>query len=126
MVLGTEATGRHYRTAVPARFLIKGRYIHATDAGRALIHSLPEMAARPDMTAQWESTLTKISEKACRYQDFMQPLVTTLHDLIALARQQNSGASLCGVTAPAGNSKRRPKDKGKGKDGIMKLAWAWR
>ncbi|MGC8426671.1 DNA topoisomerase III [Mixta calida] len=109
--LGTEATRAGIIELLFRRaFLIKkGRYIHATDAGRALIHSLPEMAARPDMTAQWESTLTKISEKACRYQDFMQPLVTTLHDLIALARQQSSARAFRGVTAPAGNSKRRPK-----------------
>jgi DNA topoisomerase-3 len=64
----------------------KGRYILSTDAGRALIHSLPEMAARPDMTAHWESVLTQISEKQCRYQDFMQPLVGTLHELIHQAR----------------------------------------
>ena len=31
----------------------KGRYIHSTDAGKALFHSLPEMATRPDMTAHW-------------------------------------------------------------------------
>ena len=109
--LGTEATRAGIIELLFRRaFLIKkGRYIHATEAGRALIHSLPEMAARPDMTAQWESTLTKISEKACRYQDFMQPLVTTLHDLIAQARQQSSARAFRGVTAPAGNSKRRPK-----------------
>lgn len=38
------------------------------------------------MTAQWESTLTQISEKQCRYQDFMQPLVQTLYTLIDQAR----------------------------------------
>ncbi|XPE61724.1 hypothetical protein ACNKHT_09255 [Shigella flexneri] len=37
------------------------------------------MATRPDMTAHWESVLTQISEKQCRYQDFMQPLVGTLY-----------------------------------------------
>lgn len=64
----------------------KGRYIHSTDAGKALFHSLPEMATRPDMTAHWESVLTQISEKQCRYQDFMQPLVGTLYQLIDQAR----------------------------------------
>jgi DNA topoisomerase-3 len=64
----------------------KGRAIHSTPAGRALIHSLPELAARPDMTAHWEATLTQISEKNCRYQDFMQPLVETLYELIHQAR----------------------------------------
>lgn len=60
----------------------KGRYIHSTDPGKALFHSLPEMATRPDMTAHWESIPTQISEKQCRYQDFMQPLVDTLYQLI--------------------------------------------
>ena len=38
------------------------------------------------MTAHWESILTQISEKQCRYQDFMQPLVGTLFQLIDQAR----------------------------------------
>ncbi|XPE52834.1 hypothetical protein ACNKHX_08930 [Shigella flexneri] len=42
----------------------KGRYIHSTDAGKALFHSLPEMATRPDMTAHWESVLTQNQRKA--------------------------------------------------------------
>lgn len=86
--LGTEATRAGIIELLFKRnFLIKkGRYIHATEAGRALIYSLPEMAARPDMTAHWESELTKISEKQCRYQDFMQPLVDSLYQLIAQAR----------------------------------------
>ncbi|EOM2899118.1 DNA topoisomerase III, partial [Shigella sonnei] len=63
------------------------RYIHSTDAGKALFHSLPEMATRPDMTAHWESVLTQISEKQCRYQDFMQPLVGTLYQLIDQAKR---------------------------------------
>ncbi|MFD1803397.1 DNA topoisomerase III [Mixta tenebrionis] len=109
--LGTEATRAGIIELLFRRaFLVKkGRYIHATEAGRALIHSLPEMAARPDMTAHWESTLTKISEKACRYQDFMQPLVATLHELIAQARQQSSARAFRGVAAPGGGGKRRGK-----------------
>ncbi|KAB8313765.1 DNA topoisomerase III [Erwinia endophytica] len=88
--LGTEATRAGIIELLFKRAFLskKGRYIHATPAGRALIHALPEMAARPDMTAHWESTLTKISEKQCRYQDFMQPLIETLHSLIDQARVQ--------------------------------------
>lgn len=70
----------------------KGRYIHSTDAGKALFHSLPEMATRPDMTAHWESVLTQISEKQCRYQDFMQPLVGTLYQLIDQAKRTRCGS----------------------------------
>ncbi|MDR3434718.1 MAG: DNA topoisomerase III [Rouxiella aceris] len=87
--LGTEATRAGIIELLFRReFLFKkGRYIHSSDTGRALIHSLPDIAARPDMTADWESTLTRISEKNCRYQDFMQPLVSTLQDLIMQAKQ---------------------------------------
>ncbi|WP_312241631.1 DNA topoisomerase III [Pantoea sp.] len=107
--LGTEATRAGIIELLFRRtFLVKkGRYIHASEAGRALIHSLPEMAARPDMTAQWESTLTRISEKACRYDDFMQPLVTTLTGLIHQARQQPAARAFRGL--PASGQKRAKK-----------------
>ncbi|WP_130835159.1 DNA topoisomerase III [[Erwinia] mediterraneensis] len=111
--LGTEATRAGIIELLFRRtFLVKkGRYIHASEAGRALIHSLPEMAARPDMTAHWESTLTRISEKACRYDDFMQPLVSTLTDLIHQARQQPTARAFHGLPAArqkrAGKSARR-------------------
>ena len=101
--LGTEATRAGIIELLFKRsFLVKkGRYIHSSPAGRALIHSLPEMAARPDMTAHWEATLTKISEKQCRYQDFMQPLVETLYSLIQQARQQPAAHAFRGLPAPA-------------------------
>ncbi|AOV97180.1 DNA topoisomerase III [Edwardsiella hoshinae] len=86
--LGTEATRAGIIELLFRRGFLekKGRNIHASEAGKALIHCLPEMAGRPDMTAHWESTLTKISEKGCRYQDFMHPLVETLQQLIHQAR----------------------------------------
>ncbi|WFL65819.1 DNA topoisomerase III [Pantoea sp. X85] len=109
--LGTEATRAGIIELLFRRtFLVKkGRYIHSTDAGRALIHALPEMAARPDMTAQWESTLTRISEKSCRYDEFMQPLVSTLIGLIGEARQRPSLQAFRGLTAPGAKKKAKPK-----------------
>ncbi|MDF3009003.1 MAG: topB 1, partial [Enterobacter kobei] len=103
--LGTEATRAGIIELLFKRgFLVKkGRYIHSSDAGRALIHSLPEMAARPDMTAHWESVLTQISEKQCRYQDFMQPLVGTLYQLIEQARS-TPVRQFRGLAAPGGES----------------------
>ncbi|WP_454122321.1 DNA topoisomerase III [Kosakonia sp. Marseille-Q7440] len=105
--LGTEATRAGIIELLFKRgFLVKkGRYIHSSDAGRALIHSLPEMAARPDMTAHWESVLTQISEKECRYQDFMQPLVGTLHELIHQARS-TPVRQFRGLMAPGGDKKK--------------------
>ncbi|CDG21291.1 DNA topoisomerase 3 [Xenorhabdus poinarii G6] len=87
--LGTEATRAGIIELLFKREFLykKGRHIHATPAGRALIHVLPEMAVLPDMTAHWESRLTQISEKKFRYQDFMLPLQETLQQLIWQAKQ---------------------------------------
>ena len=69
-------------------FLVrKGKQIHATATGSALIQSLPESATLPDMTAQWESTLEAISKKRSSYSVFMDPLGESLQ---ALIRQSKS------------------------------------
>ncbi|MDC9603775.1 DNA topoisomerase III [Xenorhabdus griffiniae] len=90
--LGTEATRAGIIELLFKRDFLykKGRYIHATPAGRALIHVLPDMAVLPDMTAHWESRLTQISEKQFRYQDFMFPLQETLQQLIWQAKQHRN------------------------------------
>ena len=113
--LGTEATRAGIIELLFKRGFLskKGRCIISTDPGRALFHSLPEMATRPDMTAHWESTLTQISEKQCRYQDFMQPLVGTLFQLIDQARS-TPVRQFRGLAAPAGGAK-KTFSKGKGK-----------
>lgn len=120
--LGTEATRAGIIELLFKRAFLekKGRAIHATPAGRALIHALPELAARPDMTANWEATLTQISEKNCRYQDFMQPLIDTLHSLIHQARNTRVQDTFQGISAPATPraGKERKKKAGKGNAGI--------
>ncbi|HKS32948.1 MAG TPA: DNA topoisomerase III [Enterobacteriaceae bacterium] len=114
--LGTEATRAGIIELLFKRGFLtkKGRYIHSSDAGRALIHSLPEMAARPDMTAHWESVLTQISEKQSRYQDFMQPLVGTLYELIQMARS-TPVRQFRGLVAPGGDKKKAFKGKSRAK-----------
>ena len=114
--LGTEATRAGIIELLFKRGFLtkKGRYIHSTDAGKALFHSLPEMATRPDMTAHWESILTQISEKQCRYQDFMQPLVGTLFQLIDQARS-TPVRRFRGIVAPGDGKKSFSKGKGRAK-----------
>ncbi|OJB98987.1 DNA topoisomerase III [Yersinia ruckeri] len=117
--LGTEATRAGIIELLFKRTFLfkKGRYIHATPAGRALIHALPDIAARPDMTAHWESTLTQISEKNCRYQDFMQPLVSTLQNLISQAKQNRIPQAFRGLPAtPTIPAKKRKKASVKSKE----------
>ena len=114
--LGTEATRAGIIELLFRRTFLykKGRYIHSSEAGRALIHCLPEIAARPDMTADWEATLTQISEKNCRYQDFMQPLVGTLYQLIDQARSNRNPQAFRGLPPAAEKSaKRKYKPKAK-------------
>lgn len=114
--LGTEATRAGIIELLFRRTFLykKGRYIHSSEAGRALIHCLPEIAARPDMTADWEATLTQISEKNRRYQDFMQPLVGTLYQLIDQARSNRNPQVFRGLPPAAEKSaKRKYKPKAK-------------
>ena len=105
--LGTEATRAGIIELLFKRGFLrkKGKTISSTDAGRALFHSLPEIATRPDMTAHWESVLTQISEKECRYQDFMQPLVETLQQLISQAKNNRMPNVFQGLQAPSAKSK---------------------
>ncbi|SUB82915.1 DNA topoisomerase 3 [Pragia fontium] len=111
--LGTEATRAGIiELLFKRRFLQKkGRAITATEAGRALIHCLPETAARPDMTAHWESTLTQISEKQCRYQDFMQPMVITLQELIYQAKRNRMPKVFKGIQTTVDEAESKPKKK---------------
>ncbi|HHN8401672.1 TPA: DNA topoisomerase III [Morganella morganii] len=113
--LGTEATRAGIIELLFRREFLykKGRNIHSSPAGRALIHVLPEMATLPDMTAHWESTLTQISEKQYRYQDFMVPLSETLTGLINQARQNRNVRAFRDLPPPPQAKKAGAKGKGK-------------
>ena len=102
--LGTEATRAGIIDLLFNRgFLIrKGKQIQATDVGKGLIAALPDIATKPDMTAQWEATLNAISEKKSSYQNFMTPLVETLHNVIKIA-SEHLPTQLKGLTT--GNKK---------------------
>ncbi len=101
--LGTEATRAGIIELLFRRGFIerKGKQIHATAAGRGLIKALPDQATLPDMTAQWESVLEKISQRETAFNDFMQPLELQLRTLID--QSEASGMSeLKGVVAVQG------------------------
>lgn len=82
--LGTEATRAGIIDLLFKRgFLVRqGKQIHATNTGKQLIASLPEMAVTPDMTAVWESQLDGISHKQLPYQQFMLSLTNQLPQLM--------------------------------------------
>lgn len=82
--LGTEATRAGIIDLLFKRgFLVRqGKQIHATETGKQLIASLPDMAVTPDMTAVWESQLDGISQKKLPYQQFMLSLTNQLPELM--------------------------------------------
>ncbi len=82
--LGTEATRAGIIELLFKRgFLTKqGKEIHATEVGRRLILALPETMVLPDMTAHWESQLEAIAEKRMSYNQFMNPMLEGLNNLI--------------------------------------------
>ncbi len=83
--LGTEATRAGIIELLFTRgfFVREGKTIRSTTVGRALVDCLPESATTPDMTALWESELSRISQQESSYNHFMQPLTERLHQLIA-------------------------------------------
>jgi DNA topoisomerase-3 len=89
--LGTDATRAGIIDLLFKRDFLQrqGKSITATDVGVALINALPEMATLPDMTAQWEATLTAISEKNANYLSFMHPLTTVVTEMVQGASQQS-------------------------------------
>lgn len=107
--LGTEATRAGIIELLFSRgFLVRnGKQIRSTTVGRGLIHSLPETAATPDMTAHWETRLNAISRRQDSYEAFMQPLVTSLTQLIAQSQSvKPSGLESAKGTRPRGKTRR--------------------
>ncbi|WP_415901293.1 DNA topoisomerase III [Neptuniibacter sp. QD29_5] len=85
--LGTEATRAGIIELLFKRGFLQrqGKTIRSTEAGRALINSLPDNASKPDMTARWEASLNDISEQKLNYQTFMQPLTDEISSMIQKA-----------------------------------------
>lgn len=88
--LGTDATRAGIIDLLFKRNFLQrqGKKIIATDIGVALINALPVKATLPDMTAQWESMLTAIAKKNASYVSFMNPLISTITEMIFEANQQ--------------------------------------
>lgn len=88
--LGTDATRAGIIDLLFKRNFLQrqGKKIIATDIGVALINALPLNATLPDMTAQWESMLTAIADKNASYVSFMNPLISTITEMISEASQQ--------------------------------------
>jgi DNA topoisomerase-3 len=86
--LGTEATRAGIIELLFKRGFLQrqGKNIHATQAGKTLIHALPERITQPDLTARWESVLGDIAGKKAKYEDLMGPLEVGLGELCGQLR----------------------------------------
>ncbi len=87
--LGTEATRAGIIELLFKRGFLEriGKSVVATKTGKALINILPEQLSKPDMTALWESKLTRIAEKKGNYSHFMTPLLNDLQTHVSLAEK---------------------------------------
>lgn len=106
--LGTEATRAGIIELLFTRNFIRreGKTIRSTAVGRALVDCLPDSATIPDMTALWESELSRISQQETSYSHFMQPLSERLHDLIAQSAQVVIPDTLKALSPPVKKSPR--------------------
>jgi len=119
--LGTDATRAGIIDLLFKRNFLQrqGKKIVATDVGIALVNALPVKATLPDMTAQWESRLTAISEKNASYVSFMEPLISTITAMVSDASRQ----SFSGLPKVVFNPKKRRSTKRKfTKKTVMKKA----
>lgn len=112
--LGTEATRASIIELLFKRQFLerKGRNIHASATGRALIKALPERVTTPDMTARWEASLNDIVERKGSYGAFMGGLDQELRALL-MQTMTDGLPSVAGLPVPA-NQTFKGKKRGKG------------
>ncbi|MGF1901534.1 DNA topoisomerase III [Aliivibrio sifiae] len=101
--LGTEATRAGILDTLFKRQLLirNGKNIHASDAGKGLIHALPNEASYPDMTAHWEFQLQGMTERTCSYRPFMAALETKVMNFMQGVQQGPIPDSLRTLKSPA-------------------------
>jgi DNA topoisomerase-3 len=104
--IGTPATqAQIIQTLFDRQFIEKrGRQVHSTSVGRALIQALPSLSTRPDMTALWEAAMRRISEGQMSLDAFLAGVAEQIEELVAAGRALGSlrvrrGASPSEVSA---------------------------
>ncbi len=97
--LGTEATRAGILDTLFKRKLLthQGKSILSSQAGRGLIHALPNDSTYPDMTAHWEYQLQAMAEKNQAYQPFMQGLEQSVTALMNGVKSSPVPESLKGL-----------------------------
>ncbi len=82
--LGTVATRADIIEKLFNSFLVekKGQEIHVTAKGRQLLELVPEDLRSPELTAQWETRLSRISQGQLKSAEFMEDVCSYTKDLI--------------------------------------------
>ncbi|MEJ2061773.1 MAG: DNA topoisomerase III [Reinekea sp.] len=113
--LGTEATRATIIELLFSRVFLQrqGKTITATQAGKTFINALPEALTLPDMTAQWEATLSDIAEARKTYDALMSPLTQQLQGMTLQSRSiipsgLNGLGSAKGFGKGKGGRRRKP------------------
>lgn len=111
--IGTPATqATIIGTLFERRFIEKkGRHVVSTPVARALVHILPAIATRPDMTALWEAAMRRIAEGGMSLDVFLGGVVEQLRKLVdsgrALTALEVPGVRRCAAPGCAGRLRLR-------------------
>lgn len=90
--LGTPAT----RAAIIERLLQVGyierkqKTLLPTTKGESLIDLVPDIIKSPEMTGQWEKTLSDIESGTAKAEEFMAGIIKLIRQIVELARSQQS------------------------------------
>ena len=87
--LGTVATRADIIEKLFHSFLIekRGQDIHVTQKGKQLLSLVPHDLRSPELTAKWETELSKIAKKKKNYQEFIQDIKNYTQTIITEIEQ---------------------------------------
>jgi DNA topoisomerase III len=106
--IGTPATRAAIIETLFERGYVKRdkKSVVSTETGRALIHSLPEVATTPDMTAVWEAAMRAITDRAQSLDAFLGRVNAQLGQLVEQGRALGRIAVPSAACAPSPTSHR--------------------
>jgi DNA topoisomerase-3 len=90
--IGTPATQAQIIETLFARAFLerKGRQVVSTAVGRALVHALPSVATKPDMTALWEAAMRRIADGQLSLDSFLATVLRQIDELVGAGRRVRS------------------------------------
>ena len=86
--IGREATRAQIMETLVKRGLLerKGKFLISAQAGRSLVHALPEKVVDPALTAMWENAFELVAQNKLSLEKFMEKQVAWVQQLIEQSR----------------------------------------